>query len=298
MKNETLKLPSYGGQALIEGVLMRGKNSVAAAMRSPEGEIIIISEDLTGIYKSNLSKIPFLRGLILLWDALGLGMRYLVKSANTQTGEDEKIEGPQLYLTLALSMLFAVALFFALPTGIGYLFEVLLKINTTASVWIESLIRAILVIGYIWAIGKMPDIARFFGYHGAEHKTINAFEAGSDMTVEDVSRYSLLHPRFGTGFLLSVVLISVIVFGILGPLPIGLRILSRIAFVPIIAMIAYEYMRWTANHSSNPIVKILIWPNLALQKLSTREPTHEMLEIAIAAFKKMMEEEQLAQDKR
>jgi len=291
MSKENLKMPSYGGQALIDGVLMRGKKTVAAAMRAPDGKIVIESEKLTGIYLSILTKIPFFRGLVLLWDALGLGMRYLVKSANVQTGEDEKIEGATLYLTLGISLLFSVVLFFALPTGIGYLAEILFKISTTASVWIESLVRALLVVGYIWIIGYMKDIAGFFGYHGAEHKSINAYEAGSDMSIDSVMQHSRLHPRCGTGFLLSVVIISVIVFGLLGPLPIGWRILSRIVLVPVIAMIAYEYMRWTANNSTNPVVKWLIWPNLSLQYLSTREPTREMVEISIAAFNKMLEEE-------
>lgn len=288
MSSEKLRLPSYGGQALIEGVLMRGKKYVAAAMRAPDGQIIVTAEELKGIYLSKLSKIPFLRGLILLWDALGLGMKFLVQSANIQTGENEKIEGASLYLTLTISILFSIAIFFALPAGIGYLFEIWLKVSSSAAVWIESLVRTILMIAYIWGIGKMPEISLFFGYHGAEHKTINAYEAGADMKPEIVKQFSVKHPRCGTGFLLIVIIISVFVFGAIGPLPILLRILSRILLVPVIAMLAYEYMRWTANHAQNPVVKWLIWPNLAMQKLTTREPSIEMIEVSLAAFNQML----------
>lgn len=291
MATDKLKLPSYGGQALIEGVLMRGSNHIAAAFRAPDGSIVIEKEKLQGIYKSRLAKIPFLRGLIILWDALGLGTRYLTLSANVQSGEDEKIEGPALYLSLALSFTIAIALVFIAPAAIG---NWVVKLTGWDPFWasvIEGGIRFLFVIGYIWGIGFMQDIARVFAYHGAEHKTINAFEAGAELRPEIVQTYSLQHPRCGTAFLLTLVIISVIVFTLIGPLPLGWTILSRVVLIPILAMMAYEYIRWTANHLDSSIVRALARPSLALQTLTTREPTLEMLEISIAAFNAMIREE-------
>jgi uncharacterized protein YqhQ len=172
LKDNELKLPSYGGQALIEGVLMRGSHYLAAAFRAPSGEIIVQTEKLGGLYTSKLTKIPFLRGLIVLWDAIGLGTKYLTVSANIQTGEDEKIEGPAMTLTIIFSFVIAIALFFLAPAGIATLFEKWFNLTPFTANMTEGLIRLILIIGYIWAVGKMPDIRRVFSYHGAEHKTI------------------------------------------------------------------------------------------------------------------------------
>lgn len=273
---------------------MRGSKYVAAAMRAPDGQIVIHSEKLTGIYESNLKNIPFLRGLVILWDSLGLGIRFLTMAANTQTGEDEKIEGPTLYLTLAVSLGLGVLLFFAAPALIGSLLERFLHFNVWWSNLAEGLIRLAAVIGYIWGIGKMPEINRVFQYHGAEHKTINAFEAGADLTPENVLRYSLEHPRCGTAFLLTLVIFSIILFAALGPLPPVWRILSRILLIPPLAMVAYEYIRWTANHLSSPLVRLLIKPNLALQHLTTAEPDAQIAEVAIAAFNAMYAQERSA----
>lgn len=281
------RLPSYGGQALIEGVLMRGSNYLAAAFRKPDGEIEILSEKLSGIYNSRLKKIPFLRGLIMLWDALVLGTRFLTTSANYQTGENEKIEGPTLYLSLGGALLIGIAIFFLLPAAIGQGFESLLGINHWWSNLIEGIIRLVLLVAYIWLIGKMPEITRVFAYHGAEHKVINAFESGADLTPENVMQYSIEHPRCGTSFLLTVVLLSVVLFSLLGPLPILWRFLSRIILIPVLATLAYEYIRWTARHLDSDIVKFLIRPNLALQHLTTREPSRAMVEVSISAFNKM-----------
>lgn len=281
------KLPTYGGQAVIEGVMMRGTDAVAIAMRSPSNEIVIHTEPLGGIYKSKILKIPFLRGLVALWDALGLGMRALTISANTQTGEDEKLEGPALYLTLAISLGLGIGLFFLAPAVAGQLSERWIGWNAWWGNLLEGLIRLLLLIGYIWAVGYIPDIRRVFSYHGAEHKTINAFEAGAELTPQCVANYSLEHPRCGTAFLLTLVLISVVVFSLLGPLPLGLRLVSRILLLPVIAGIAYEYIRWTASHLDSPLVRLMIKPNLALQRLTTREPSLDMLEVSIAAFNAM-----------
>jgi len=288
------KLITYGGQAVIEGVLMRGRKAAAIAMRAPDGRIITHSEDLSGIYTSRLAKIPFLRGLVLLWDALGLGMRFLTLSANTQSGEDEKLEGPALYLTLGLTLLVAIGIFFLAPAGVGWLSERFLHWNAWWSNLLEGLVRLLLLIGYIWGIGFMPDIRRVFAYHGAEHKTINAYEAGADLTPESVSRFSLTHTRCGTAFLLTLVLLSILLFTLLGPLPLSWRLASRILLIPVLAGMAYEYIRWTANHIQSPFVRAIIKPNLALQSLTTREPDLQMLEVAITAFKTMRQAEREA----
>lgn len=282
------RLPTYGGQALIEGVMMRGGAAVAAAMRAPNGNIVIQTENLKGIYTSNIRKIPFLRGLIILWDALGLGMRFLTISANQQTGEDEKLEGPALYLTLGLSLTLGIALFFVAPAALGHFLDSIFHWHNWWGNFFEGILRLGIMIGYIWGVGKMPEIQRVFAYHGAEHKTINAYEAGAELTTENVSKYSLLHPRCGTSFLLTVVLLSIIFFSLLGPLPIGVRLLTRVLMIPILAGVAYEYIRWTANNLSSPLVKLMIQPNLKMQSLTTREPTPDIVEVAITAFNEMI----------
>jgi uncharacterized protein YqhQ len=289
----TERLPMYGGQAVIEGVMMRGKSSLAVAMRAPDQNIVIHTEPLSGIYKSKIIKIPFLRGLIGLWDALGLGMRALTISANTQTGEDEKLEGPALYLTLIVSLSFGIGLFFLAPALVGQLSERYLGLNAWWGNLIEGLLRLFLVVGYIWVVGFMPDIRRVFAYHGAEHKVINTFEAGDELTPEVAATHSLEHPRCGTAFLLTLVLLSVVLFSLLGPLPVEWRLLSRILLLPVLAGIAYEYLKWTANHLDSAFVRFIIKPNLALQRLTTREPSLEMLEVSIAAFNAMRSEEDL-----
>jgi len=285
------QLPTYGGQAVIEGVMMRGSNAVAIAMRDPEQEIVIHTEELSGIYKSRWIKIPFLRGLVGLWDALVLGMRALTISANLQTGEDEQLEGAALYLTLGLSLAFSVGLFFMAPAAAGQLVEKYLHLNAWWGNLAEGLVRLLLLIGYIWLIGFMSDIQRVFAYHGAEHKTINAFEAGVELTPENVSKQSIEHPRCGTAFLLTLVLLSILIFSMFGPMPLHWRLLSRVAMIPVLAGIAYEIIRWTARNLHLPIVRALIKPNLALQRMTTREPSFEIIEVGIAAFKAMREEE-------
>lgn len=289
------RLPSYGGQALIEGVLMRGSRAVAAAMRDPAGNIILHTEQLTGIYQSPIKKIPFLRGLIMLWDALILGTRFLTLSANVQTKEDEKLEGPALYLTLGVAMLIGLGIFVALPTVLGQGIESLFKVDIWIVNLLEGVLRLLIAVGYIWAIGRMPDIQRVFAYHGAEHKTINAFEARAELTPQAVSQFPLEHPRCGTGFLLTVVIVSILVFSPLRPLPFLIRLPSQLVLVPVIACLAYEYVRWTANHLQHPFVRALIAPNLALQKLTTREPSLDILEVSIASFNAMYALENVSQ---
>jgi len=286
------KLPNYGGQAVIEGVMMRGKKAAAIAMRAPDGEIIIHREELNKIYQSRIMQIPFLRGLIGLYDALILGMKALTISANIQTGEEEKIEGPTLFFTFALSMSIAVGIFFLIPAGLGQAVERFWGWNSWLGNLLEGLVRLVFLILYMWGIGKMEDIKRVFSYHGAEHKVINTFEAGVELVPEKVKPFSLEHPRCGTAFLLILVLFSVFLFTALGPMTLFWRLVSRVLLLPLLAGVAYEYLRWTAENQHHPVIKWLIKPNLALQRLTTNEPSLDIIEVSIAAFNAMKEAEE------
>jgi uncharacterized protein YqhQ len=281
------RIMTYGGQAVIEGVLMRGRKAMAIAMRSPSGDIVVHTEKLTKVYQSPLTKIPFLRGSILLWDALGLGMTALTISANVQTGEDEKLEGPMLYLTLGFSLLFGIGLFFLVPYGVGKLVQLVIKDPLVINLS-EGVFRLLLIMGYMSLIGLMPDIKRVFQYHGAEHKTINAYEAGSELTPEKVAQFPLEHPRCGTSFLLTLAVVSIFAFSFLHGFTVGFQIAGRILLIPVLAGISLEYIRWMANNLSSPIVCQMIKPNLWLQKLTTREPDLAMLEVSIRSFNEMM----------
>lgn len=283
------KLPVYGGQAILEGVMMRGRTAMAMAVRAPNGEVVVRSEPLSGLYSGRLSKIPFLRGLLGLWDALGLGMRALTFSAQVSAGEDEKLEGPAMAGTVAVSLLFAVGLFFMAPALLAKGAEAWWGVSAQWGNVLEGLVRLGLIVGYVWGIGFVPDIRRLYGYHGAEHKTINAFEAGAPLTPESVKRYPLEHPRCGTAFLLSVVVFSILLFSLIGPLPLALRLLSRVLLIPVIAGLAFEYIRFTARHLQNPLIRLVVAPNLALQRLTTAEPDSDMIRVAIAAFDAMRE---------
>ena len=291
-KEHSTKLPNYGGQAVIEGVMMRGKKAAAIAMRAPDGEIIIHQEELNKIYQSRIMQIPFLRGLIGLYDALILGMKALTISANIQTGEEEKIEGPALFFTFALSMSIAIGIFFLIPAGLGQAVERFWGWNAWLGNLLEGLVRLVFLILYMWGIGKMEDIKRVFSYHGAEHKVINTFEAGVELVPEKVKPFSMEHPRCGTAFLLILVLFSIFLFTALGPMTLFWRLVSRVLLLPLLAGVAYEYLRWTAENQHHPIIKWLIKPNLALQRLTTNEPSLEIIEVSIAAFNAMREAEE------
>ena len=283
------KLPSYGGQALIEGILMRGRRYVVAAFRAPDGSIHIEDEKLGGIYKTKLSKLPFFRGLVILWDSLSLGMKYLTISANIQSGEEEQIEGTALYLTLLISISFSIGLFFVVPSILIHTLSRFVELSTFVINFGEGITRLLILVFYLWIIGKSGDISHVFAYHGAEHKTINAFESNVDINIENVKPFPLAHARCGTSFLLTLIIISIIIFSILGPMPLWKRIISRILMVPIIAMFSFEVIKWMGDNSNNILVKVLSTPNLLLQKLTTREPNEDMIEIAITAFNKLIE---------
>ncbi|MEM6282096.1 MAG: DUF1385 domain-containing protein [Chloroflexota bacterium] len=328
---------SYGGQAVIEGVLMRGAHTAAVACRNPQGQIVIHETPLNQkVYRGRIAKTPFVRGLVLLWDAMGLGTRALMWSADVAVAEEDDeqplFDGPLGWGTLAVSFTLAIGLFFLLPlfasrgieAGLNQVLgpsEAVVVESTTSAPGTENLtvepdqqieqtsdrssfgravlanvlegiVRLIIVIAYIWAIGRIPDVKRLFGYHGAEHKTINAYEAGAELTPEVVQQYPIEHPRCGTAFLLNVVVVSILVFALMGNPP-GVAgfiflVVTRIVFIPVIAGIAYEWLRWTAKNAHRPWVAAMIKPNLALQHLTTNEPDLGMVETAIVAFKRVL----------
>jgi len=300
MSDENKSAPkqfSYGGQAVIEGVMMRGAHMAAVAVRNPKGQIEIHEQPLNAaLYRGRISKTPFLRGLVLLWDALGLGTRALMWSADKAMGEDDvSFNGPLGWGTVAISLLLGIGLFFLIPTAAASGIERILGLDEQSFVvnLLEGFVRLGLVVGYIWVIGRIPDVKRLFGYHGAEHKTINAYEAGAELTPEVVAHYPIEHPRCGTAFLLTVVFVSVLVFSVLGRPPFIILLLSRVLLIPVIAGIAYEIIRYTAKNMHRPLVRAIVAPNLALQHLTTRQPDLAMIEVAIVAFKRVLVSEKV-----
>ncbi|MCB8944164.1 MAG: DUF1385 domain-containing protein [Ardenticatenaceae bacterium] len=294
---------NYGGQAVIEGVMMRGAKTMAVAVRNPAGDIVVHTEPLNQhIYGGRVARLPFLRGLTLLWDALGLGIKSLMFSANValeeengNSDEPQKIfQGPAEIGTILFSLSLSIGLFFVLPAVIANLVEQWTGITDSRIFgnFVEGMVRLVLLVGYIWIIGFLPDVKRLYGYHGAEHKTINAYEAGAELTPASVARFPLEHPRCGTAFLLTVVLLSILLYTLLPPMGIGLRIATRLLFLPIIAGMAYEFLRFSAVHQDNALIRFITKPNLALQSLTTREPDEGMLAVAISAFEQMRAAEQ------
>src|SRR5215467_15310125 len=285
----------YGGQAVIEGVMMRGKRHYAVAVRMPNTKEIAIDrgELKAQIYVNPFWKLPFVRGLALIGEQLHLGMRSLMWSANMNAGgRDIEISKKEITGSVVVAMIFALALFIGLPLLLagfavhqsrGFLF-----------VLVEGVIRVALVLGYLSLIALLPDVRRVFQYHGAEHKTINAFESGWPLEISSVRRASLLHPRCGTGFLLVVLVVSVVVFSLVAlahPNWFWL-IASRLLGIPIIAGIGFEAIRFMARHRTNPVIKVLLLPVLGTQKFTTRQPTDDMLEVAICAFNTAREGEE------
>jgi len=288
---------NYGGQAVIEGVMMRGRKHMTVAVRNPKGEIVLHTEPLNPrIYSSFVNKVPFVRGFTLLWDTLVLGMRTLMYSADVAIGEEDvNFSGPMAWGAIGVSLVLALAIFFVSPLALISLITWFVDIPILAQHLIEGVVRLALFIGYVWAIGYMEDVKRVFGYHGAEHKAINAYENDVELVPEKVAQSSIVHPRCGTAFLLVVMIISIFVFALVGNPNIWLKLVSRIVLIPVIAGIAYEFLKFSAAHQANPIIKMLIAPGLALQGMTTREPDLSMLEVSIAALKRLLAEEQLAE---
>jgi len=286
---------NYGGQAVMEGVMMRGEREWAVSVRAPGGAIVQQRAALPAGYRSRWLKLPLLRGLISLADSLDLGMRALLWSGDVALGEDEDVRmtGPLAWGTVALALALGVGLFFLLPTFLAGLADSAIRSNLMSNL-VEGLIRLAIFLVYLVAVGRMPDIQRVFAYHGAEHKTINAYEAGAELTPEAVSAYSRVHTRCGTGFMLLVLLIFVVVATLLGRPSLPVRIASRIVLIPVVAGIAYEIVRFSARrYDRSPVVRAIMAPGLALQNLTTREPSLDMLEVAIASLTAVLEAEGL-----
>ncbi|MGI6380926.1 MAG: DUF1385 domain-containing protein [Anaerolineae bacterium] len=286
---------SYGGQAVLEGVMMRGEHDWAVAVRGPEGEIVVRREPLTAaVYRSRLLKLPFVRGLTSLWDSLGLGLSALLWSADVSLEEEgESLSGPVAWGTMAVSLALGLGLFMLLPAFLSGLADEHIASDLMSNL-LEGGIRLALLVGYMAVIGRMPEIRRVFAYHGAEHKTINAYEAGADLTPDSVKAYPRAHTRCGTGFLLGVVVIMVLLTTLLGRPPLLVRLATRLLLIPVVAGIAYELLKLGARfYDQSALVRVLTAPGLALQRLTTREPDEPMIEVAITALKTVLVSEGL-----
>jgi uncharacterized protein YqhQ len=274
-----------GGQAVLEGVMMRGISTWAVAVRAPDGEIQITSEPLVSWAKRHrLLRLPVIRGVVALAESLKIGFRALAVSANAQLEEDEEEIGGFMWgLTIAFSLLLAVGLFFALPVGVTSLFKDAL--GSAFLFWlVEGILRTAIFIAYLVLLSRVGDLRRVFEYHGAEHKTISCYEAEDELTPERAALYSRLHPRCGTSFLLIVMVLAIFVFAPIG-LPAWYWLLaSRILGIPLIAGLSYEVIKWAGRNRRKPWVRAVMWPGLMLQNLTTREPDAEQLAVAIAAL--------------
>ena len=276
----------YGGQALIEGVMMRGRTTVAMSVRPPSGEILTYSEPLpAALSRGRWMKIPFVRGIFVLYETLVLGTRMLMRSAAIAAeGEDIEIGRGTMLISMVVSIGFAVLIFFVAPLALSGLVH---RSGSDLSANLaEGAFRLVIFVAYIALIGNFGEIRRVFGYHGAEHKAISAHEAHRPLTPDEVDRFSTAHTRCGTTFILIVVVISIVFFGFVprSGVPLPLLILSRIALIPVIAAVAYELVRFGARYYGNPVVRAIYAPGLWLQALTTRPPDRSMLEVSIASL--------------
>lgn len=281
-----------GGQAVIEGVMMRGPKLTATAVRDPQGEIQVEANPVHSITERfPILKKPMLRGSVSLVESLIIGMKSLSYSAQMAGEEDEKLTDRELAGTIVFALALASVLFIAIPTGAAKLFHGITEDPFFLNL-MEGFLRLAIFLLYIWGISRMKDIRRVFQYHGAEHKTIHCYEAGLPLTVENVQKFSRLHPRCGTNFLLIVMLVSIFVFAFLGWPSLWERIASRILLLPVVAGISYEIIR-LAGRSQNAIIQTAIKPGLWLQYLTTRPPEDEMVEVAIESLKAVLPEEEI-----
>ena len=274
-----------GGQAVIEGVMMKGKK-VSVAVRKKTGEIVVRDYPSAIASTSKWRKIPIIRGVLVLWEALFVGINVLGFSAQL-SGEDVKLSKKDIILSILLAFGFGILLFSILPLLLASIFS-FIRNNEFLFSLTEGIIRTIVLLLYVWIIGFIPDIKRVFQYHGAEHKSVYTYEAGEDLTVENARKYSTLHPRCGTSFLMITMVAAIIVFsllGVFGRLNFIERFLSRILLIPLIAGLAFEFQRFTAKYIKNPVIRVLALPGLLLQKLTTREPTDDQLEVGLVALK-------------
>ncbi len=281
---------TYGGQALIEGVLMRGRDAIAVALRHPDGRIVFATERLdAGFHGTSWSKMPFIRGLVVLYETLIVGTRWLVRSANVQA-EDDGVElgKGSVAIMLGLTLIAGIGVFFLLPLFIASVTTAGVE-NGIVQHLVEGLIRVAIFIGYLLVISRAPDVKRVFQYHGAEHMTIHALEAGDPLTVDKVRQYPTAHQRCGTEFLVIVIILSIIAFSLVGRQTLPVMILSRILLIPVIAAVGYELLKLGAKHRGNPIVKALLYPGLLVQMITTKQPSDDMIEVAIVSMASALE---------
>jgi len=281
-----------GGQAVIEGVMMRSRNFWSLAVRRPDKTIstrIFNNRSITA--KNRFLGFPFVRGVVNLVDSMALGFRALSYSVNEATEEDIQFSRKEMTIAIAIAVIFAVGVFFVLPTLIGRSFSSYFP-NTILYNLMEGLVRIALFLGYILLVSQLKDIKRIFQYHGAEHKTIQAYESGEDINLDNVRKHTTVHVRCGTSFLLIVMVVAILVFSFLGRPSLPLRILYRVLLIPVVAGISYELIKLAGKFSKYRIVNILFYPGLLLQKITTREPDDSQLEVAISSFNRVIEAEE------
>lgn len=294
---ERKKCANVGGQAVIEGVMMRNGSLLATAVRKPNGEIVY-KKTVFSDKRTKFTKIPFIRGAVILFDSLVMGIKELTFSANqSEENEEEQLSNKEAIMTTVVSLALGVGLFIVLPSLIG---GFIFKGNRIRANFMEAILRLVFFLIYIWGISFSKDVKRVFEYHGAEHKTIYAYENGEELTPENAGRYTTLHPRCGTSFLLIVMLTAIIVFSAMDfiiPVPathlgrVLLKVVLRVVLMPLIAGISYEIQRYSSNHLDKWWVKILAAPGLELQKITTKEPDKSQLEVAIVAMKAALGQE-------
>jgi uncharacterized protein YqhQ len=280
---------AYGGQALIEGVMMRGRDALAVALRHPDGRIVWATERLDGgFHATRWSRMPFLRGLVVLYETLVVGTRWLIRAAGLQA-EEEGVElgKGSVALMLGLTLVFGLGLFFVLPLLIASVTTGNIE-NGLIQHLVEGLIRVAIFVGYLLLIAQAPDVRRVFQYHGAEHMTIHALEAGDPLTTDAVRKYPTAHQRCGTEFLVVVIALSILMFALVGRQPPLAMVASRILLVPVIAAVGYEILRWGARHRSNRIVHLIMLPGIWVQMITTRRPTDDMIEVAIVSLEQAL----------
>jgi uncharacterized protein YqhQ len=281
---------AYGGQALIEGVLMRGRDAIAVALRHPDGQIVYATERLdSGFHGTRWSKWPLVRGLVVLYETLVIGTRWLVRSANVQAQQDGvELGRGAVALMLGLTLLAGVGIFFLFPLVVASITAANVQ-NGLVQHLIEGLVRVAIFLGYLALIGRAPDIRRVFQYHGAEHMTIHALEAGDPLTVAEVRKYPTAHQRCGTEFLVVVILLSIVAFSLVGRQDPLIMVGSRILLIPVIASVGYEILRFGARHRANPVMKVLLYPGLIVQMITTKQPADDMIEVAIVSMEQALE---------
>ena len=281
---------TYGGQALIEGVLMRGRDAIAVALRHPDGRIVYATERLdSGFHGSRWSRLPLLRGLVVLYETLVVGTKWLVRSANVQAEEDGVELGKgSIAIMLGITLTAGIGLFFLLPLFIASFTAGDVE-NDLVQHFIEGLVRVVLFLGYLALISLMPDIHRVFQYHGAEHMTIHALEADKPLTVDNVRPYPTAHQRCGTEFLVVVILLSIIAFSLVGRQEPLVMVGSRLLLIPVIAAVGYEILKFGARHRANPLIKVLMYPGILVQMITTKRPTDDMIEVAIVSMQEALQ---------